>query len=659
MDGPPSKRKRIVTACVECHRRKQKCNHGKPCSNCEARNVRDRCIYDDDGNTNNSLDALPKEAEPQHDGFNLTGQAGYSLNADNSYTALQRSLLGSADTNAGTSRHNSVGDSLKHILGQLPAKRTIKGLIDNYFEEANWYFLVLERVFFNELYSSWLESCEKDTRNEDIQLKHFPALLFQVLAVSLQFLPLNSPCGRALALGDLKTADQLSYKYSTAGLDIDKTFGRHPPSIVSVQHALMRSLWLKNCSRGIEAWYSLGDAIRQAQDLGLHLQSHIDQSDAVPLEKTLRNLWYDEYKRRLWMTLFVWDSHMAFSLGRPRAINAVDCTARLPLDCNIPEQPSRIIPTPINATDVPSTYCAQLFHYFISQKMHEILSKGANKSHFADYSFIQNVHDQIVSYLQNLPPAVRPENPDTSFDLEYPRLLKQRQHISNAARCFLVALHRPHFHQHQLSRKAATEAAFACLKAQQQLFELVGEHQHRIYNLSFYTIDASMFLSAMVLEQSSVDKTFLIETYSALCASIYRLTVMQARSALARSGLQMLTSCKQKICEVHGIDPSLSGGIFGPSAQGPQDDILASNPGLDFNAPVEGNLPMPLANNLSTNQQTQEFSNLNANGNVYAAPSFEMGLDGFDATYDAALNWNSFLDDQNNLDFTDPFGEWV
>jgi hypothetical protein len=103
------------------------------------------------------------------------------------------------------------------------------------------------------------------------------------------------------------------------------------------------------------------NAVRQAQELNLHVQSKIDQSREIG--ETLSRLWYDEYKKRLWIVLFVWDrlvpfllpllvfcfadegSHMALVLGRPRIINSHDCDIRLPIDCTIPEDPSRIVPT--------------------------------------------------------------------------------------------------------------------------------------------------------------------------------------------------------------------------------------------------------------------------------------------------------------------------
>lgn len=45
----------------------------------------------------------------------------------------------------------------------------------------------------------------------------------------------------------------------------------------------------------------------QAQGLGLHLQPEREQNFQSDMTEMLSNLWYDEHKRRLWVTLFTWE----------------------------------------------------------------------------------------------------------------------------------------------------------------------------------------------------------------------------------------------------------------------------------------------------------------------------------------------------------------
>jgi hypothetical protein len=75
----------------------------------------------------------------------------------------------------------------------------------------------------------------------------------------------------------------------------------------------------------------------------------------------------------------------------------------------------------------------------------------------------------------------------------------------------------------------------------------VGEHYYKIYTLSFYTIDAGIFLSAATIEHPLMDPLLLEQIHSALRQAILRLTIMKERSAMAKSGLQVLGTCYQKI----------------------------------------------------------------------------------------------------------------
>ena len=226
-------------------------------------------------------------------------------------------------------------------------------------------------------------------------------------------------------------------------------------------------------------------------------------------------------------------SHMALILGRPRSINASDCTIRTPLDCEIPWDPTKVVPTPIGPFDPPTTFSAHLFHYSLAQKGHEMMSTGANKRHVKNYAIVQQLHKDVMSLLQQLPPTLQSKDPDTSWDSRYPHLSKYRHHITS----------------HTESRQAGIECALDCLRSQQQLFESVDERHYRFYTLSFYTIDAAIFLSAAVLDHPPDCQLRLDRVDGALRQSIARLTLMQQSSDMAKSGLEILTACYQRFCK--------------------------------------------------------------------------------------------------------------
>lgn len=110
-----------------------------------------------------------------------------------------------------------------------------------------------------------------------------------------------------------------------------------------------------------------------------------------------------------------------------------------------------------------------------------------------DYSFIINLHDEVISMIDQLPQTLRLENPDESWDAIQTRLPRQRQAVASAAHSFLMALHRPHAPVRAASRIASINAALDCLHAQDQLLGLMKPHQYRIYSLSFNSIDCGIF----------------------------------------------------------------------------------------------------------------------------------------------------------------------
>lgn len=56
--------------------------------------------------------------------------------------------------------------------------------------------------------------------------------------------------------------DRLAHEYGKIGMEIMSLLGRHSSTLTAVEHDLLRSGWLKNYSRGTEAWHLLGSAIR-------------------------------------------------------------------------------------------------------------------------------------------------------------------------------------------------------------------------------------------------------------------------------------------------------------------------------------------------------------------------------------------------------------
>ena len=87
---------------------------------------------------------------------------------------------------------------------------------------------------------------------------------------------------------------------------------------------------------------------------------------------------------------------------------------------------------------MPSTYTGTLFQYELSHKIHEKLSSGADKRYVKDYNAVRDFDNQVSTLLDNVPAAIRPENPDTSWDVKQPVLIRERERIACTAHAFLL-----------------------------------------------------------------------------------------------------------------------------------------------------------------------------------------------------------------------------
>jgi hypothetical protein len=141
-------------------------------------------------------------------------------------------------------------------------------LFKHFFDDVNLLNSALDETMFREQLDHWWSDAystilEKGPGNLPEDLRSFPALLFQVLAVALQFIPLSYDS----RLDELKFAPsqtflELSREYSDCGVAMAKLFARARPTLSGVQHSFMRDWWLVNMGDLMEAWNHSGETVR-------------------------------------------------------------------------------------------------------------------------------------------------------------------------------------------------------------------------------------------------------------------------------------------------------------------------------------------------------------------------------------------------------------
>lgn len=234
-------------------------------------------------------------------------------------------------------------------------------------------------------------------------------------------------------------------------------------------------------------------------------------------------------------------------LGRPRAIHPDDCDVEEPTECNIPQDPSTCVPGTQEASvgrDEPNTVSNNLFLYRLSKVWHTVKALKADRPYPQDYSIVQQLHDRVNRIMDWLPPTLRHELPNLSWDDQYPYLCQQREDILTKANLMLMALHRPHIKYRAESRRSALQAAIVILDSQHRSFTMAMPHQYKLFGLSFYTIDAALLLSVVAARYlPKKDSEVMLKIDYVLLQAMNRLSAMSSYSPIARSGLTILRQC--------------------------------------------------------------------------------------------------------------------
>lgn len=442
-----------------------------------------------------------------------------------------------------------------NIIKLIPPAHIVSGLVDTFFSEVHWYYGTVDHIFFAEELSQWLavrpNVYEATAPTKEIET--LPAVLFQILALGLHFAK-HADLAK-LGLKDASSCDDLSVSFSDSGMELLDTLGRNCPTISFVQAGLLRTAWLKNCGRSTEAWQSLGTAVRQAQDLGLHRKDRPRKFSTT--EEQCRIMRYDEYKRRLWAELFVWDSIIAFVQGRPRRI--------LINDCDVPPPNGYCPSTDISQSFLRSRMCSSdeypsttglSFLYAVSLLVHRMRDAHVDKEMGEKYDIILQLHQELMLLADTVPEFLRLHNTNTSLDAALPYLPRQRERLFTLVHHTLMGLHRAQVTNHIHSRIEFTHSAMACLESQERFFRLTPVHQYRLYELTYYTIDAAIMLSAITVAYPPKDLVLRRRVSDDLQKAIVRLEMMKDCSPTATSGLLILVRCYQRVQKALAVEQS-------------------------------------------------------------------------------------------------------
>lgn len=563
----PRKRRRIVISCTECHRRKQKCDRKLPCTNCQSRSKESSCRYEtappssradrkpapsSSGSSNHDRPSEPPDTKPA-----TAADFGYSASAGSSSTlgilrkieSAQGAPLDGLPTEIPSEESYDMRERYKSLIRQLPARTYVEKLVDLYFHDVNWQYFGIDEPLVRGLINKWYSLPFHVLSGSgplalDPMLRALPALLFQMAACALLYLPHESEkTFECLKYTSNMTFDDLSVEYSEVGMAILTLLGKRQMSIITVLAGWCRASLLKFSGMVTEAWHQVGTSIRDAQGIGLHR----DQADPQPTgdesgEEVMEKMWRAQHQRIVWLILMSWDLHTGAVLGRPTSIDHRLIVRGFPIDAIIPKTPHRIPLVPRTHDDPPTPLTRSLWTWEILKVLRDIQDLEKEGPFPKDFSRVDKIHAQILDGKARTPPPFRSENPDTRFDqlpecwwLPYARAQFPQLHAFN-----ILALHRPYVFTRAASRDEALYASLEMLESQRQQFAVLKPAQHRTYSLFFGTFDAVVMVASIYILFPKEHPELLDEAQQHFQWAVDRFIKMAERNHLARSALGVL-----------------------------------------------------------------------------------------------------------------------
>lgn len=202
-------------------------------------------------------------------------------------------------------------ERFRGLIRQLPAKSYMDKLIPMYFSKFNYQYYALDPSIFDEQLAQWhalpfklLSTQGPAALSPD--LKVFPAVLFQIIAIALLIIPEGDAEFEGLKYAGNMTFEDLALDYSESGVSMVGLFEKKDLSLTTIQAEFLRASFLKFTAHVTESWHAVSTAIKDAQELGMHSDGLDPKPTSGSAEAALENQWLVQRRRKMYLILYMW-----------------------------------------------------------------------------------------------------------------------------------------------------------------------------------------------------------------------------------------------------------------------------------------------------------------------------------------------------------------
>ena len=288
-DCSSDKAKASRLSCTECQRRKQKCSREWPCNHCRSRKVAHLCRFGSKKadspkeesvatstvqkrrRRTSDVDEDTKTYDPFRDHFEATDDEEAGLEAwgympGHKHFGLDNGVLD--NTKDAYNKRIVRSDEIRNALAAIPPRFLTDSLIENYIRNANYHFYATYPPTLLDDYANWWTDRAKGKEVTPV----LTCLLLRILAMSAQYL--NSAELRSKVEFELsESAQALTERFHNAAEKLSATMKPGKGGLQGVQQLFLKAVWYKSEGLFVQSWHALGEAIREAQEIGEHLHT--------------------------------------------------------------------------------------------------------------------------------------------------------------------------------------------------------------------------------------------------------------------------------------------------------------------------------------------------------------------------------------------------
>ncbi|KAH8835782.1 fungal-specific transcription factor domain-containing protein [Flagelloscypha sp. PMI_526] len=361
-----------------------------------------------------------------------------------------------------------------------PSSELADQLVQVYFESIHHTFPILQQQLFLDRYVSTMQKVHLGTPSKD---PVYLACLFAVFACGSLFLPKT-------IRHSVTEFEGLEY-YERAQIML-----LHNSSSSYIEHVQCLAL-LSLCSASwnmqalAQSWLYAGQAVRRAQDLGLHRSTRFTMTR---LEKELRC--------RVWWCVYGLDRVLSISLGRPLATHDDDCTVEYPAEID----DSDLLSWSEDGDNLSGdSYMTGFFALLKIYKVAGRIARVVQSSRLDDpdsqeaQTILSSLDQDLAQWIDELPDKIRFAEKGTSN----PRLLSLSISAFFVYYASIIILHRPfapdppNTQTHLRSLAACLTAARSCIRIGALAKAVLPTSHHLAFAVQFITLSAILLVRSV------------------------------------------------------------------------------------------------------------------------------------------------------------------